>query len=116
MTTKTSWTAAEILEADFPEEEEIYELSDPRDGSVHYVGRSKDVWQRWYQHQANPQPGAMAEWIKDLKRHGLEPDLNVFCRCLKCDAPKVEMLHIKHRIQSGDVLFNTVGAGRGRPV
>jgi hypothetical protein len=116
MSVKTSWTTAELLEADFPVEEEIYELSDPRDGRVHYVGRSIDVWQRWYQHQSNPQPGSMAEWIRDLKRHGLEPDLTVVCRCLQSDAPSVEMTHIKQRLQSGDVLFNTVGVGRGRPV
>lgn len=102
----TTKSAEEIMANNYPVEEEIYELKDPRDGQIHYVGRSVDVWQRWYQHQSSPQRGRMAEWIKDLKRNKLSPVLNVVCRVRQELAKAAEAEQIQKRISDGCDLYN----------
>lgn len=57
----------------------IYTLIDPRDGSIRYVGRTKNPAMRLKSHAGssygyNPRP--MVDWILELKGEGLIPTLS----------------------------------------
>lgn len=59
--------------------EHVYTLSDPRDKSVRYIGRTVDVEHRYYQHIAttrgdNPEKEA---WILELRNLDLKPIMTV---------------------------------------
>lgn len=101
-------SAAEIMATDYPEQEWIYELRDPRDWSVRYVGRSKDPWQRWYQHQSNPQEGRMKDWIKDLDKNKLEPYLDFVMYFDVKVIAQAEKNQISARLAEGCDLLNTM--------
>jgi hypothetical protein len=98
--------ASEILANEYPEQELIYELLDPRDWSVRYVGRSKDPWQRWYRHMSDPQPGKMAEWITDLARNKLDPFLDFIEWVDEKDAARAERTRINYRLAQNCDLYN----------
>ena len=109
----TQWTVAELLDFDFPDtEEEIYELYDPRNGTLRYVGRSSDPWRRWYEHLHNPQPGRMSRWIRELRDCNETPVLSVVYRCWTRDASMIEINHIRECLQNGHDLYNTIVCSR----
>lgn len=54
----------------------IYVLEDPRSGQVRYVGRTKALRQRYYDHCISGSTGVRA-WTEELRAHGLRPSLHV---------------------------------------
>lgn len=57
----------------------IYTLSDPRDGTVRYVGRTTNIYQRFYGHYSKSGGGTLRKqkWIIELRRLGLSPIMEI---------------------------------------
>jgi hypothetical protein len=57
---------------------QIYALIDPRDDTIRYVGKSEDVRYRYYQRLHSLGGGEQEMlWIKELKKLGLSPILQI---------------------------------------
>jgi len=69
-------SADEILDTDWPIKIWIYALVDPRDRRIRYIGQSKDVESRLYQHIHKPL-NSTRQWIVELRDRDLEPQLIV---------------------------------------
>ncbi|MBI4001408.1 MAG: GIY-YIG nuclease family protein [Nitrospira defluvii] len=54
----------------------IYILEDPRNGQVRYVGQTKTLRQRYYDHCISGSNGVRA-WVLKLRAQGLRPSLHV---------------------------------------
>lgn len=77
----------------------IYALIDPRDGSIRYIGSSRNPYYRLNGHLSEPTNINMKYWTRDLINNGLVPKVKVLslendvsaifqetrmiCRCLK---------------------------------
>ncbi len=91
----------------------IYALLDPLTKEVCYVGISKLAARRKEQHishSRNPKTQkCTSEWISDLLRQGLEPELKIL---EECDADKewvakeIEKQWIDHYVKEGQPLLN----------
>ncbi len=77
----------------------VYTLSDPRDGSVHYVGISKHPEERLGQHvrcgeDCNPIKDA---WILELRQYNLLPMQSIIdTASTRIDAGRIEKCWINH--------------------
>jgi predicted GIY-YIG superfamily endonuclease len=76
---------------------EIYQLSDPQDQSIHYIGMSKDAQGRLKQHLTNKN-GAVYQWVQELALAGKEPELTIIGYAPnKQEARMVEQYWIKQK-------------------
>ncbi len=92
----------------------VYRLIDPRDMQVRYVGISKNVQQRFYQHMAykgnNKDKDA---WIQELKENSFIPIINVIATNLTFkEAQEEENRLIYHYQKLGFPLTNWDGIRR----
>jgi hypothetical protein len=70
----------------------VYALVDPVDGTVRYIGRTRDTKQRLTGHLcARPSSNRRRyKWIRELKKRGLVPRVVVLERCKLRKAPAAE--------------------------
>ncbi len=60
---------------------EIYQLADPHDGTIRYIGYSRDAQQRYRQHLSCKEGNyAKNTWIRELKAQGMKPVLSILGR------------------------------------
>lgn len=55
----------------------IYGLIDPRTGAICYIGRTRDPARRLSQHREGRSLTLKGEWIRDLGRRHLRPDMRI---------------------------------------
>ena len=99
----------------------IYALTDPRDGEVHYIGVTKNVYTRLEQH-VNYTSGTESKraWINELEQEGLSPELDVLETIeAGLDVDLVAQEREKHWIfeflKSGAPLLNVSGVPHANP-
>lgn len=94
---------------------QTYLLSDPRDGSIHYVGISKNVQLRYRQHcQCEGMNLEKNLWIQELYRKGLKPILTIVETTIGLKAAQQrEQYWIQHHIALGAPLKNIAIASQG---
>lgn len=84
----------------------IYALIDPTDGSVGYVGKSKDIAQRYAQHIDGIGNDRKSAWIAELASQGMNPQLKLIERC------RIELLDsredywLSFYLDSGEAIYN----------
>jgi hypothetical protein len=94
--------------------EHIYKLTDPRDESIRYVGRTSDIQARYYAHLAAKSQKEKDIWIRELHDLGLKPIMTVIETVrysIPADAYTVspsdrETFWIRWLIEQGQPLFN----------
>jgi group I intron endonuclease len=59
----------------------IYELIDPRNGQTRYVGKANNPETRLLEHLREEKNTHKCNWIKNLKKEGLQPELNILEQC-----------------------------------
>jgi len=91
-----------------PKLEDIYNLIDPVDGRLRYVGRSDDVRRRINQHiRLAFTYGGLITWIHELYMQGLQPRVKVVASKLPSkDARVAESQNIEELVRAGEKLFN----------
>jgi predicted GIY-YIG superfamily endonuclease len=84
----------------------IYQLVDPRDGSVRYIGQTINMDMRLKAH-LNSRNGNAAKyrWVQELRGLGLLPRIEEICRCQCEDADAIELECIRRHWDS-PLLFN----------
>jgi DNA-binding XRE family transcriptional regulator len=97
---------------------QIYALIDPRDGTVRYVGVSKEVQTRLAQHIRETQ-NAKREWLSELKESGLSPEVEVLETIeivgdVDTSSLEREQYWINVLLQSGAPLTNISGIPRAQ--
>lgn len=76
---------------------EIYQLSDPRDGSIHYIGMSKDAHNRFKQ-RLTDKSSFVYPWVKDLALTGKKPMLTIISYApTATDARMIEKSYIQQK-------------------
>lgn len=85
----------------------IYVLTDPRDNTVRYVGKSNDPARRLTEHTASNLP-----WIVELRSAGLAPVMRVMDRASLEEWERAEQYWIAFYSRNGKLLNTEVG-GRG---
>lgn len=83
----------------------VYTLTDPRDGSVRYVGCTGNPRTRYNSHvsRTNTRNRKRTKWVKELRRHGLSPVLTTL---YWTDDPEVETHTIQKFRAAGHPLLN----------
>ncbi len=87
----------------------IYALVDPRDDTIHYVGRTINAKLRLQQHlqevTTNKKKG---EWLEELKKAGMSPRMEILeiIECKEEDAERHEVRWIKHLLSACAPLTN----------
>jgi DNA-binding XRE family transcriptional regulator len=94
-------------------------LIDPRDGTVRYVGVSKEVQTRLAQHIRETQ-NAKREWLSELKESGLSPEVEILETIemegdIDTSSLEREQYWINALLQSGAPLTNISGIPRAQP-
>jgi hypothetical protein len=91
----------------------IYTLSDPIDGSIRYVGKTKNAESRYNAHLvAIRGEGSLDKrnWVKSLRGQGLKPIFTIIEEGLSRDQAYVkEKYWIRHHIEKGANLYNQIG-------
>jgi len=92
----------------------IYALRDPRDQSLRYIGRTKNLRIRLGGHIAEARSGMDISppknaWIRELLDGGLKPGIIVVQCCSEDDAAERERFWIKHYAGMGYPLLNIEG-------
>ena len=85
----------------------IYVLTDPRDNTVRYVGKSNDPARRLAEHVSSDLP-----WLVDLKASGLAPVMRIMDRASVDEWERAEQYWITFYSTRGRLLNTEVG-GRG---
>lgn len=96
---------------------EIYELHDPRDGIVRYVGQSRSAVKRLRWHLWAAQygyRGRVYNWLRVLLNLGLKPTIAIVVRCEEIEADEAERAQIAARRAEGCDLTNCTDGGGGR--
>ena len=92
----------------------IYGLADPRTGVIRYVGRSKNIKNRYYAHRRGAGKLPVACWVRSLKAMGLAPNLVLI---EKTDEPEArEGFWIKEYRRKGQADLNLHDGGAGIPM
>lgn len=85
----------------------IYKLSDPITGDVRYIGKTKNLKNRLYQHCFVPFKNDKKDlWIRSLQDAGLNPIMEVIEKCNSEIGCERELYHISKYIENGANLFN----------
>lgn len=89
----------------------VYGLVDPRNGNVRYVGGSENPIKRFRQHLdgVGPPTREMQQWLDELDRDGLRPDLRLFTTTARKDWAEIERETQNHY---GATLLDKHGRGR----
>lgn len=85
----------------------IYVLTDPRDNTVRYVGKSNDPARRLTEHEASNLP-----WLAELRNAGLAPVMRIMDRASLEEWERAEQYWIAFYSRHGKLLNTEVG-GRG---
>ena len=92
----------------------IYGLLDPRTGYVRYVGRSKNIKNRYYTHLRGAGHLPVACWVRSLKAVGLKPKLAII---EETQAPETKEAHwIREYREKGQADLNLHDGGAGIPM
>ena len=84
----------------------IYALIDPTDNSVGYVGKSKDIAQRYAQHVDNMGSDRKSAWISDLADQDLQPELRLLEKCGLDVMDAREDYWLTFYLDSGEAIYN----------
>ncbi|SRR6266480_6538583 len=102
------------------ESQQIYALSDPRDGLIYYVGKSGDAERRFYLHLHGYNGRREKKWIRELHLLGMTPILLIL-EVIHV-GPKVhrttherERYWIEEMLRRGQPLLNVHGVTRSFP-
>jgi hypothetical protein len=94
----------------------IYALIDPRDNEVRYVGKTNDLYSRFFQHIS---PSSLKNrtyknnWIKSLLEKDLRPIISVLEKTNQENWEEREICWIKHYRDLGTKLTNIADGGAG---
>ena len=89
----------------------IYTLSDPRDSSVRYIGRTTAPETRFYAHKTNHDGTPKADWIRELRAEGFLPVMAIIDSSGdKVTAREKEQYWMNRYITDGCQLLNQTGA------
>lgn len=96
----------------------IYELLDPRDRAVRYVGQSNAPAARLRLHCSphSPKTARFARWLDALHAEGLQPEMVIVGWYPAEAADEAEKAHIRQRLAEGCDLLNVCDGGKGRAV
>lgn len=93
---------------------EIYQLVDPRDQSVRYVGMSKDAQKRLQRHLSQ-KDNPLAPWFQELAGHGFKPALVIIETVEEKQQARERELHwITYHSSQGAHLENYHGNSQAR--
>lgn len=95
---------------------DIYFLTDPRDGTVRYVGKAKDSKYRLKAHLKDDAVNRKANWLKRLKSLGLQPTMDIVETVDEGEADESERFWIAFMKSCGASLVNTKNGGEGGPI
>lgn len=84
----------------------VYVLCDPRDGSIRYVGQTKDMRVRYTRHIANKSASPVSDWIRDLIHEGKRPEMMRIARVRDKLASRYEERMIRAFLREGEPLLN----------
>ena len=92
----------------------IYGLKDPRDGLIHYIGKSDRPSRRLAAHMRDRRvnPDKIA-WLKEIAETGQRPELVILCEAGLGDWQDLECLWIARGKAQGWPLTNLVAGGGG---
>lgn len=91
---------------------EIYEILDPRDGSVRYIGKANSASARFKQHlRETRRKTPLYAWIQKMRADGLVPTFRVAAVCQWEDWQKHEVAAILAARQAGVRLLNVADGG-----
>lgn len=94
----------------------IYALRDPRDRTVHYIGKSNNPRLRLISHLEDKETNQRkTAWIDELAALGLKPDLDILEDVALLEWQKAERSWIAHGFAEGWPLTN-ISAGGGGPL
>lgn len=91
----------------------IYALIDPATQQCRYVGKSKNLRARYYDHLYNPQGTRKSRWIGRLLKQGLKPEVVVLEEVAASEWPEHEQFWIAYMKALGANLTNTTVGGEG---
>jgi len=87
----------------------IYSLTDPRDGMVKYIGKSKNPEKRLKAHGLDSDSPDKYLWFLELKRENSCPTLDIIDTCDKEGSNFMENFYISLFVTWGFDLYNRVG-------
>jgi hypothetical protein len=91
---------------------DIYALTDPRDGAVRYVGKSRDAERRYRQHLGERRRKTpVYSWIASLAEQGLVPGLTILGVCNESEWKERERAMIAQLRAEGLRLLNLADGG-----
>ena len=108
----------------------VYALVDPRDELIRYIGHTRAPQRRYSTHMTDAKPfrrhyDRKAEWIRDLGKAGLRPDLVILATCSQQYVRTVEealiwhfqdqLLNVRSEIPGLGFLPGRTSTKRGRP-
>lgn len=82
----------------------VYGLFDPKTGQLRYVGHTRHLQRRLYQHSTKPHD-AIADWVKSLRRRNLKPEIRVLEEC-EGDGVEREQYWIRKSLAEGHPILN----------
>lgn len=85
----------------------IYGLVDPRDNIIKYVGKTINIESRYRQHLYSKDK----DWLNDLKKNGLKPDLIKLDEIETEDRKEVQALETEYIIKYKDNVSNILQKG-----
>lgn len=91
----------------------IYSLSDPRTNHVRYIGKTKDVHDRFMHHLNDKKTTRKSGWIKSLKKLGLIPTVEILDKVSEEEWEFWEMHYISLFKSWGFSLTNHTDGGGG---
>jgi len=93
----------------------IYALIDPRSGETHYIGQTAQALELRLQNHINEalstySKTAKGEWIRDLCRNRLEPEIRELEVCTVAEAKIIERATVLEYVERGAPLTNQAWA------
>lgn len=93
----------------------IYGLVDPRTHQIRYVGQSNSPERRYQEHLDDDDNTPKCDWIRELKRKGLKPQLIYFLPCDSWQADSTERAYIQQFSKTPWGLTNSTFNGPRKP-
>jgi hypothetical protein len=98
--------ASNIIPDDFAGVTGIYALIDPTDNTVGYVGKSKDIAQRYAQHLDGVGNDRKSAWIADLSDQDLRPEVRLLEKCGLDVMDAREDYWLTFYLDAGEAIYN----------